>query len=156
MIEAQRRAYLEAMDISVWLGKPAQADRNRLIIGPGSGSTLLLCHNPGESATPLATDICRYLGDSPVWAWPDPEGSGERPTLESAVEKYLFTRVLLFGQTLATQLFKGHAYEILGSARIVVTSDLNELAHSASARKKLWRQIGPVNTCQVTALQAQI
>lgn len=64
MIEAQRRAYLEAMDISVWLGKPAETDRNRIIIGPGSGSTLLLCRDPGESATPLASDICRYLGET--------------------------------------------------------------------------------------------
>ena len=143
MIEAQRRAYLEAMDISVWAGKPAETDRNRIIIGPGSGSTLLLCRDPGESATPLASDICRYLGESPVWAWADPEGSSEHPTLESAVDKHLFTRVLLFGETLAMQVFKAKVPQILGSACVVVTSDLNELAASAGARKKLWRQLGP-------------
>lgn len=141
MIESQRRAYLEAMDIGVWLQKPTAPDRSRLIIGPGSGSTLLLCNSAEESATPLASDICRYLGDNPVWAWPDSEGSPERPTLEDAIDNFLFTRVLLFGRSLATQLFSGQVAQVLGSARIVVASGLNELAVSASARRSLWRQL---------------
>ena len=141
MIEAQRRAYLQAMDISVWLGKPAAREQDRLVVGPGSGSTLLLCHSAGESATALASDICRYLDGDPVWAWPDPEGSQECPSLKYAIDAQLFTRVVLFGQTLASQLFKDQAPQILGSASIVVVPDLNELAASGRARHRLWRQL---------------
>ncbi len=141
MIESQRRAYLEAMDINVWLGKPDAADLDRLVIGPGSGSTLLLCHSADESATRLAADICRFLADGPVWAWPDPEGRAQYPSLENAVDKYLFTRVVVFGQTLAGQLFNGQVPQTLGSARIVEVSGLNVLLASANARRQLWRKL---------------
>ena len=141
MIEAQRRAYLEAMDISVWLQKPAAADRNRLIIGPGSGGTLLVCSQAEESATPLASDICRYLGGQPAWAWPDLVESAQSLTLENAIDEFLFTRVLLFGQSLASRLFSGQIEKIPGSASVVVVPDLDELVVSAEARRNLWRQL---------------
>ena len=141
MIESQRRAYLEAMDINVWLGKPDAADQDRLVIGPGSGSTLLLCHAADESATRLAADISRFLADGPAWAWPDPEGRGQYPSLENAIDNYSSTRVVVFGQTLAGQLFNGQIPQTLGSARIVVASDLNVLQVSANARRELWRKL---------------
>lgn len=141
MIESQRRAYLEAMDINVWLGKPAPVAQDRLVIGPGSGSTLLLCHAADESATRLAADISRFLADGPVWAWPDPEGSQQYPTLEQAIDNFLFTRVVVFGQTLAEQLFSSQAPVTLGSASIVVASGLSVLQGSANARLELWRKL---------------
>jgi len=141
MIESQRRAYLEAMDINVWLGKSAAADQVGLVIGPGSGSTLLLCHVADESATRLAADISRFLADGPVWGWSDPEGQGQCPSLESAIGTYLFTRVVVFGQSLAAQLFSGPLPQILGSARIIVARGMNVLEASADARRELWHKL---------------
>ena len=139
MMEAQRRAYLEAMEIGVWIAKPAAPDVARWVVGPGSGSTLLLCRSPEESGTPLAADIGRSLGGDPVWAWPDPEGGPEYPSLEGTIEQYLFTRVLLFGKALAGQSFQGKVPGIVGSASVKVTADMDELAVDGMARRNLWR-----------------
>lgn len=141
MNEAQRQSYLEAMDITVWVARPPVVRRDRLCIGPGSGSTLLICEAAGEKATPVAVDICRYLGKSPVWAWPDPDGSPEHPTLNEAIDRFLYTRVLVLGQKLAAQICKGQVPEILGSASIGVVPSLEELGLSPRARKMLWRRI---------------
>jgi hypothetical protein len=139
MIETQRRAYLEAMGIGVWINKPAPPDAARWLVGPGSGSTLLLCRSPEESGTRLAADIGRSLGGDPVWAWPDPESNQENPSLEDTIEQYLFTQVVLFGTTLAGQAFNGKIPGILGSARVQVTADLDELAVDGMARRHLWQ-----------------
>ena len=138
MIEFQRRAYLEAMGFSVWLCKPVAPDLDRLVIGPGSGGTLLLCRDAGESATRVSADICRYLADGPAWAWPDPAGSPQFPSLQEAIAQGLFTRVLIFGRALGSQLFKSQVPEIIGSAPILVAPDLDQLAASAHARRDLW------------------
>jgi hypothetical protein len=138
MIEAQRRAYLDAMGISVWLCKPVAADLDRLVIGPGSGSTLLLCRDAGESASQVSADICRYLADGPAWAWPDPAASAQLPSLKETIAQGLFTRVLIFGQALGSQLLNSRVPEIIGSARILVAPDLDQLAASAHARQDLW------------------
>ena len=139
MIETQRRAYLEAMEIAVWINKPAAPDTARWLVGPGSGSTLLLCRSPEESGTRLAADIGRSLGGDPAWAWPDPESSQERPSLEATIEQYLFTQVVLFGTALAGQAFSGKVPGILGSAKVQVTADLDELAVDGMARRHLWQ-----------------
>ncbi len=139
MIEAQRRAYLEAMGIGVWINKSDAPDGIRWLVGPGSGSTLLLCRTARESGTRLAADIGRSLGGDPVWAWPDPEGRQEFPTLADTLEQNLFTQVLLFGRALAGQAFKGSAPEVLASASVQVAADLDELAVNGMARRKLWQ-----------------
>ena len=141
MIEAHRRAYLEAMGIGVWINKPAVPDADRWVVGPGSGNMLLLCHTARESATRLAADIGRSLGGDPVWAWPDPEGRQEYPALKDTIEQNLFTRVLLFGQALASQVFKTGMPEVIGSASLQVTADLGELAVDGMARRKLWQRL---------------
>lgn len=139
MIEIQRRAYLEAMGIGVWINKSAAPDADRWVVGPGSGSTLLLCRTAEESGTRLAADIGRSLGGDPVWAWPDPEGRQEHPTLKDTIEQYRFTQVLLFGPALAGRVFKGSVPEVLGSTSVQVTADLDELAVDGVARRKLWQ-----------------
>lgn len=139
MTEAQRRAYLEAMGIGVWIAKPVAPDADRWVVGPGSGSTLLLCRTAEESGTRLAADIGRSLGGDPVWAWPDPEGRQEYPSLKETIEQCLFKQVLLFGQALAGQAFKGRTPEILASASVQVTADLDKLAVDGMARRKLWQ-----------------
>ncbi len=139
MIEAQRRAYLDAMGVEVWVKKPAAPDTDRWVVGPGSGSTLLLCRTARESATRLAADIGRSLGGDPVWAWPDPDLSEECPSLKDTIEQHLFTQVLLFGESLAGQIFKGSTPEVFGSASLQVTANLDELAVDGKARRMLWR-----------------
>ncbi len=139
MIETQRRAYLEAMGIDVWINKAVAPDADRWVVGPGSGSTLLLCRTAEESGTRLAADIGRSLGGDPVWAWPDPEGRQEYPSLKDTVEQYLFTQVLLFGHALAGRVFKSSVPEVLGSASMLVTADLDELAVAGLARRNLWQ-----------------
>ncbi len=146
MTEAQRRAYLEAMGIGVWINKPAVPDTDRWVVGPGSGSTLLLCRSAQESGTRLAADIGRSLGGNPVWAWPDPEGRQEYPSLKDTIAQYLFTRVLLFGHALAGQAFKISVPEVLGSASVQVTADLDELAVDGTARRKLWQCLSGAQT----------
>jgi hypothetical protein len=140
MTEAQRQAYLEAMGISVWIGKPATPGPDRLVVGPGSGSTLLLCRVAEESATRLAADIGRCLED-PVWSWPDPEGNPGNPSLQETIEQHLFTRVLLFGEALANRAIKAPLPDILGSASIKVTAGLDELAVNGRARRDLWQYL---------------
>lgn len=146
MIESQRRAYLEALDITVWLQKPAvddsmQAGSPRLTMEPGSGSTLLLCRDPGEKAAPVAVDICRYLGDDAVWGWPDPEQVPSNPSVGEAIDQRLFTRVVIFGAKLAERLFGDAVPPILRSAQVIVCADLDELALGGACRKSLWLQL---------------
>ena len=141
MIEARRQAYLEAMDISVWLSKPTANDLQQLVIGPGSGSTLLVCRDSREASTAVAADICRYLGGAPIWAWPDIDGKGDKPSLMQAVDQGLYTLVIIWGQFLAKQLFKGNLPEIVSSARVLVVADLDELGLSGEARKTFWLQL---------------
>ena len=143
MIETQRRAYLEAMGIGVWINRFAAPDADRWVVGPGSGSTLLLCRTALESGTRLAADIGRSLGGDPVWAWPDPEGRQEYPSLKDTIEQYLFTQVLLFGHALAGQAFKGSVPEVLACASVQITAGLDELAVDGMARRKLWQCLSP-------------
>ncbi|MEE8339313.1 MAG: hypothetical protein V3R56_04160 [Xanthomonadales bacterium] len=146
MIETQRRAYLEAMGIGVWVIKSAAPDADRWVVGPGGGSTLLLCRTADESGTRLAADIGRSLGGDPVWAWPDPEARLEYPSLKDTIEQYLFTQVLLFGSALTDLAFKGSVPEVLGSASVQVVADLDELAVGGMARRKLWQCLSLIAT----------
>lgn len=125
------------MGIDVWLLRPQPPDRDRLLIGPGEGSTLLVCGSAADSAGKLAGDIGRALG-SPVWSWPVEEADSGA-LLADAVEQRLFTRIIVFGHALAWQLFGGEAPAVLGSSSVEVASSLDDLASRGSARRDLWR-----------------
>ena len=138
MIEARRRAYLEAIGLDVWLIRPTAEERGCLAVNAGRGSTLLICPSSADCLTDVAADVARALGGDPVWAWLDPlpEDGGER--LESLIAQRLITRVLLLGPAAERSLFQGDAPEIVGSATVSVAPSLDDLASSASARKAFW------------------
>jgi len=125
-------------------GSVASVRRGSLEIGPGSGSTLLLCSRPEDAAMPLASDIARCLDEAPVWGWSSQshggQGSAETGfTLERAIDERLFTRVLLFcSDSMASQSDK---VEVLGSARIIYAPSLAELASQAEHKRRLWMQL---------------
>lgn len=141
MTEARRRAYLEAMGYDVWVSRSAEPVSGRLVVGPGRGSTLLVCPEPGHSATRIAADIARAAGEEPVWAWPDPEGFPDRPDLEQAVRDGLFTRIILFGETVKEQLMTGESGDIVASSSVFVAEDPDILAVSGEARRALWKML---------------
>ena len=141
MIESRRRAYLEVMGYDIWSARLPEPESNRLLIQAAEGDTLLVCRSPETAASPFAGDVARALGDRGVWAWPDPEGRSESATLHDAVSQYLFTRVVLFGPELVSQLFKDDVPMVIGSARILATADLEELAVAGTAKLEFWNQV---------------
>ncbi len=141
MIELRRRAYLDALGIDVWLSKPVEADRNRLLFSPGQGDTLLVCSSAESSITRLASDITRTLGGEVIWAWPDPEGRQESPTIAEAVDQFTFTRVVIFGSDLGRAICSNDPPEFGASTRTLTAPDLNELAERGTARRLFWKQI---------------
>jgi hypothetical protein len=141
MIESRRRAYLDAMGLNIWTLKPPPPQPDRLELQAGNGETLLLCQEPDETATRIAGDIERVLAHGVVWAWPDPEGKAEHDTLEQAIGLHLFTRVIVFGDALARRVFQGDTPQVMGSARVLVTPGLDELAVRGSAKQRFWQQL---------------
>jgi hypothetical protein len=141
MIEARRRAYLEALGFDVWVTRPAAAERSRLGVSGGQGSTLLVCPAIADSDTELARDLARALGGDPVWAWLDPPADADGQQLEEIIAGRLLTRVVVFGPEPLRCLFRGPAPETIGSATVLSAPALEELAASGSARLALWRKL---------------
>jgi DNA polymerase III psi subunit len=145
MTEQQRLAYLEALDITAWVPRTqaAPGDVNdcpeRVRLGPGTGSMLMICERPDQSSGVLASDIARVFPDTPVWSWPDDSVNG--PTVAEAVQESLFTGLVVFGRALAERLLGAEVPERLGPARVLVADDFETLGASAGARRELWRQL---------------
>lgn len=154
MIEAQRRAYLEALGVDVWIARQPPADRGRLGLATGRGSTLLICPTVADSSTELARDLARALGGDPVWAWLDPGPGEDGHELGDVVADRLITRVFLFGPEPARALFRGPPPEILGSATVSVLPGLDELAVRGTAKQAVWRQLRSVSSARAEATPA--
>ncbi|MFT5139449.1 MAG: hypothetical protein ACI9H8_000684 [Lysobacterales bacterium] len=143
-MEAGPLAYLEAMDIPVWVRKEL-ADQSPeltpvgLKLGPGESEVLLVCSGIDEPAKRIATDIARCLSVEPVWAWPEAEGDAQ--DLNSLVAEQLFTSVIVFGNSLVAQLFNMQLPETIASARLLEAASLEQLESSPDARKLLWNLI---------------
>jgi hypothetical protein len=58
--------------------------------------------------------------------------------LEDAVRDHLFTRVIVFGPSLAERLFGGAAPAVLLSSSVSVAGGLDELAVRGAAKRELW------------------
>jgi len=158
MISNRQQAYLDAMEIGVWTlreevcpsvssapvpsqpnSSPATSAADKisgLKLGPGSGGILLICAADTDSASRLATDISRALGNVPVWAWPDADNDAVE--LTNAVEDKLFTTVAIFGNELAAQFFDGELPDRLNSAKVVLLPAMHDLQSGAEARQALW------------------
>ena len=164
MIEARRRAYLEAMGFDVWVARsaaqpPAQAmsqsmsqstsQSGLLVVGPGQGSTLLVCASAAETASKFAADLTRALGGDPAWAWPDRggpgggtgDGGGDSLGLEAVIGARLITRVVIFGADTARWLFDGAVPEVVASAAVSTLDGLGELAVRGAAKRALWQRL---------------
>lgn len=141
MNEARRLAYLEALEIPVWMQRdeaPAAGPAG-LQLGPGSSGLLLICAHQEQPASALANDIVRVLPETPVWAWPELSGGGQ--PIATVVDEFLFTTVLVFGQGLAAQVLGKSLPERVAQARLVPVPALDKLAGDATARKQLWRTL---------------
>jgi len=143
MLSSRQQAYLDAMDIGVWCLREPVSSESRveenpvlLKLGPGSGGKLLVCATDTDSASRLANDIIRVLGNTPVWAWPTIDSGAV--DLPSAVEENLFTTVAIFGKELARQFFAGELPVHLNSARLVLLPSMQDLQDRAGARRALW------------------
>ena len=143
MHSSLQQAYLEAMDIAVWsLRQPASPETGtvknhlQLKLSPGNAGSLLICAVDADSAGRLANDISRTLGRAPVWAWPsDDTGTVDLPC---AVDDNLFTKVAIFGEELAMQLFEGELPAHLNSAKLVLLPSMRDIETLAKARRTLW------------------
>jgi hypothetical protein len=147
--EARRRAYLEALGFDVWvprLGTPAGSlitgcPTGRLQLGPGQGSTLVVCATAEDSATRFAGDLARALGSDPVWAWPDRQATADALALEEAIGVRLITRVIVLGAEPARWLFADTVPAVVGSAAVAIAASVNELGARGAARRALWRSL---------------
>jgi hypothetical protein len=154
MIEARRRAYLEALGVDVWITRQPAGERGPMGVGKGRGSTLLICPAAADSSTELARDLARALGGDPVWAWLDPDPGEDCQDLEDVVADRLITRVFLFGPEPARALFRGAPPEILGSATVSVLPGLDELAVRGTAKQAAWKQLRSVSSARAVAKPA--
>lgn len=141
MIEARRRAYLEALGLDVWIARSPAAEGAWLGAGPGRGSTLLICASPADSQTEIAADIARAMADDPAWAWLQPSPDADIQRLEDLIGNRLITRVLLFGPVPARALFGDEVPPLVGSATLSVAPPLEELAASGIVRRDFWHQL---------------
>ena len=140
-MEAGQLAYLEALDIPVWVRKELAEQVPELApvalkLGPGASEVLLVCSGIDEPAKRIATDIARCLSVEPVWAWPQSDADAQ--DLNSLVAEQLFTSVIVFGNSLVSRLFCKRLPESIGSARLLEAASLEQLESSPDARRLLW------------------
>ena len=107
-----------------------------LKLGPGDGGVLLVCAEDSDSASRLANDIGRALGEVPVWAWPDT--AQEVVQLTDAVAEHLFTTVAIFGDELAQRFFEDELPANIHGANLVRLPAMQDIASQTLARRTLW------------------
>jgi DNA polymerase III psi subunit len=144
VLSSRQLAYLDAMGIGAWrLRETGPADvfdpenAPGLRLCTGSGGVLLVCNTDTDSASRLANDINRTLGNVPAWAWPAADADAVK--IEDAVEENLFTTVVFFGSGLAELFFGPQFPSHLNSAEFVLLPSLQELHDQSKARQVLWR-----------------
>jgi hypothetical protein len=167
MLSSRQQAYLDAMDIGVWVlrdappvalpPKPqletsvetppeARPETQHVITSTANASGLKL--GPGGGGillicsvdTDSATRLANDIGRAlgSVPVWAWPHADPDAVKLASAVEENLFTTVAIFGSELARQFFAGDLPGSLQSANLVLLPSMQDLQDQAEARRLLW------------------
>lgn len=144
MISARKQAYLEALEIPVWVRRELVCQLPDFVpaglaLGPGSGEVLMICAGMEQPSGQIASDIARALKYEPVWAWLSPEGSGMR--VEEAVSERMFTTAIVFGSDVASALFGDQSPQTIHSARLLVVPTTEELSANPLKRKAMWQML---------------
>lgn len=147
-MDATRLAYLDALGIDVWVPRepraPAEPEREAggpvLVLGTGDGDILCVVASPEEAGLDLVGDIGRAMRSAPVWAWPAgaPGFGAEAVSLEEAVADRLFTRMLVFGEGVASVLFGARRPDSLGTAGVHFVPGVARLGTDREAKRILW------------------
>lgn len=153
MSEAQRLAYLKALEIPVWglrtdkwpeaqceLAPEVISEPVRLGVSAGSSGVLLVCDRQELPASALGSDLARVLAEPPVWAWPQVSPGGEE--LMDLVQAQLSTAVLIFGKDLAQRLLGSECPQQVGQARIRILPRLDQLSQRTGACREMWAALG--------------
>lgn len=147
MMDARRLAYLDAMDIDVWVPRgetspDAGQDESgpRLVLGEGEGDILCLVGTGEEAALQLAADIGRAMRRAPTWGWPagNPGYGAEVVNLENAVSDRQITCILVFGEGVASAVFGASRPDTVGTARIYLVPAIERLGSDRAAKRELW------------------
>lgn len=133
-------------------GAKSDARCGRIQVGPGRGSTLLVCASAAESASKFAADVVRAVGGDPPWAWPVPGESGgaggDSFTLEEAIGARLITRVFVFGGDAGGRLFTSGIPPVVGTATVTPLAALEEISLQGVAKRALWRCLRDPLRCE--------
>lgn len=145
-MEARSLAYLDAMGIDVWQPRRAAPDDEsgpcepQILIGAGDGDILCIVESESETKLKLASDIGAAMRSAPVWSWPshDPGLAADTMTIANAVSEKMLTRILIFGENLASVIFSSEVPAVVSAARVHVVPGLNDLAQDSGAKRILW------------------
>lgn len=143
-MDARRLAYLDALGIDVWVPREvresAEVGGPALVLGAGDGDVLCVVASDEEGGLDLVRDIGRAMRSTPVWAWPAgaPGFGAEAVSLEEAVADRLFTRMLVFGEGVASALFGSRRPDYLGTARVHFVPGVARLGSDREAKRVLW------------------
>jgi hypothetical protein len=133
-------------------GTKSDARCGRIQVGPGRGSTLLVCASAAESASKFAADVVRAVGGDPPWAWPVGGGGGgvggDSFTLEEAIGARLITRVFVFGGDAGGRLFTSGIPPVVGTATVTPLAALEEISLQGAAKRALWRCLRDPLRCE--------
>ena len=156
MSEAQRLAYLRALEIPVWslrtdegpqgpgeLSPEVISEPVRLAVSAGSSGVLLVCDRQELPASAFGSDLARVLAEPPVWAWPEPSPGGEE--LMELVQAQLSTAVLIFGEDLARRLLGPDCPQQIGQARFRILPKLDQLSQRTGACRDIWATLGEMD-----------
>jgi hypothetical protein len=143
-MDARQLAYLEAMDIDVWVPRGARAPmpgpedaEPRVVLGRGDSDILCIARDSQEAGLQLASDIGKSMRVVPLWAWPGTD-EGVSATVREVVTESLITRILVFGQELSSELFGNETPHTIGAAKVHVVPGLGRLGSDRDAKRTLW------------------
>ncbi len=137
--------YLDAMGIDVYRvrdPRESEAPSDPLLeTGDGDGDILCIVETKDQARLKLAAGIGAAMRCAPVWSWPldGVADSGQAQTVRNTIAEKLITRVLVFGESLAGQVFGEDVPAVISAARIHVAPGLSQVAEDQQAKRLLWK-----------------